>query len=229
MKRLLILGTLLLMAGAVRADVPLGSFDFNSSQFGNSLLESDGGTFSSQNWLNVVNADPGNPAYLTGANFDTGIANIGLSSPVTYTIGYNTPIVNGPGDDLGVVVARFSTDSFLMGVAISPDGTTFTPDVGIAADTAVDTGVTRTYFYNGGGPYTANLLVHSLDLGSVFGLAAGDAIAAVRITGNTELDLIRAAGFGNGGPGPVVPLPGAVVLAALGLSFAGWRCRRRGT
>ncbi len=55
-----------------RRDHSLGPFNFDSALFGNTLVESDGGTFSSQNWLNVTNADPGNPAYLTGANFDTG-------------------------------------------------------------------------------------------------------------------------------------------------------------
>ena len=58
----------------------LGSFNFNDSQFGNTLGESDGGTFSDNNWLNVVNANPGNPGALTGANVNTGIANIGLSA-----------------------------------------------------------------------------------------------------------------------------------------------------
>ena len=60
------------------ATIPLGAFNFDSSLFGNTLLESDGGTFRNSNWLNIVNANPGNPGALTGANFDTGIANIGL-------------------------------------------------------------------------------------------------------------------------------------------------------
>ena len=48
---------------------------------GDTLVESDvssSSTFRARNWLNVVNSDPGNPGALTGGNFDTGIANIGL-------------------------------------------------------------------------------------------------------------------------------------------------------
>src|SRR5437762_12882610 len=79
----------------------LGSFTFNDAQFGKTLIEGDGGAHSATNWLNTTNADPGNPAYLTGANFETGIANIGLNGrELSYTIGYNTPIVNGTGTDM---------------------------------------------------------------------------------------------------------------------------------
>ena len=87
--------------------ITLGTFNFNSNQFGNTLNESDGGTFRSSNWLNVVDADPGNPGALTGPNFNTGIANIGFNTTtaIDYTIGYNTPIVNGPGNDMGLVTA----------------------------------------------------------------------------------------------------------------------------
>src|SRR5262245_34517342 len=56
----------------------------------------------------ALNGNPGSPGFLTGANFNTGIANI-PGAPV-YTIGYNTSITNGPGADFGVVTARFSTN-----------------------------------------------------------------------------------------------------------------------
>ena len=72
----------------------LGTFQFNDSQFGDALLESDGGTYRSSNWLNIVPGDPGNPAALTGPNVDTGIANIGLFESPLYTIFYDTPITN---------------------------------------------------------------------------------------------------------------------------------------
>jgi hypothetical protein len=98
------------MTPAVASTVSLGPFSFESSEFGNTLAQSDGGIFANANWLNVINANPGSPGFLTGANFNTGIANIGLGgeSPV-YTIGYTTPITNGPSADFGVVTARFST------------------------------------------------------------------------------------------------------------------------
>jgi hypothetical protein len=132
----------LMCASTAQADIILGSFDFNSSQFGNRLAESDVGFWSSFNWLNTSNSDPGNPGYLTGPNFDTGIGNIGfLGSPAVYTIGYDTPIVNNAGADFGVVVARFSTDDFNL--ALSADGTTFTDYHLIPAASAVDTGLVK--------------------------------------------------------------------------------------
>jgi hypothetical protein len=122
---------LLLSLGTAYADVALGPVDFNSAQFGNTLLESDGSSHSAHFWLNVVNMDPGNPAYLTGANFNTGIANIGLVGFVSYTIGYSTSIVNKVGVDLGVVVARYSND--FVTIAFSRDGgATFTHDVSLS-------------------------------------------------------------------------------------------------
>src|SRR6185312_8042398 len=142
------------LATAPASALTLGAFTFNDSQFGNTLLESDNGTFSASNWLNVVNADPGNPAYLTGANVDTGIANI--DTP-TYTIGYSTPIVNGTGADIGVIPARYSTDDT---ITLTINGVTQNYGPGLA----VDTGVPASYFYAGGGPFGAELFVTTVDL-----------------------------------------------------------------
>src|SRR5437016_5892520 len=66
----------------------LGSFSLNDSQFGDTLIESDGGVLRSSNWLATNNLDPGNPGALTGANFNTGIANV--TPAISYTIGYST-------------------------------------------------------------------------------------------------------------------------------------------
>jgi hypothetical protein len=203
--------------------IALGSYTFNDAQFGDSLVESDGGTFSASNWLNTTNANPGNPDYLTGANFETGIANINLGP--TYTIGYNTPIANGAGADFGIVVARFSTDDISLEVSI--DGITFLPGITVLAGTAIYSGEGRTYYYGGGGPYGASLFVHEIDL-SVFGLGLGDTISAVRIgvgPNSNQLDLIRVAGFGE----TAVPEPAAIGLFGLGLlGLAGMRRRKAG-
>jgi hypothetical protein len=221
----------LMCSSSAQADIILGSFDFNSSQFGNTLLESDGGTWSTGNWLNISNANPGNPGYLTGPNFDTGIGNIGsknaeLGSAVSYTIGYNTPIVNNAGADFGVVVARFSADDFYL--ALSADGTTFTDYHLILAADAVPTLVGKSYYFGGTGPFVANLFVHPIDI-SDFGFSSGTTIIAMSLNGSIEggeeriqLDLIRAAGFAP------VPLPGAVYLLGSGLVGLAWfRMRRK--
>ncbi len=215
-----VMAVVLCVALSAQGNITLGPYDFDSDLFGNTLTESDGGSYAATNWLNVVNANPGNPGYLTGPNFDTGIANI---YDVTYTIGYGTPIVNHSGADLGVVVARYNANNFHM--AVSSDGLNWTSDVLISAGSAVDTGVGKAYYYGGGGPYDAVLWVHPIDLGSTFGIADGSNVVAVRVTGLDELDFIRAAGF-ESPAGPAVPAPGAVVLASMGAGLVGWLRRR---
>jgi hypothetical protein len=217
------LAALLLVAAPARADIILGPFDFSSTLFGNTLLQSDGGTFAANNWLNVVNADPGSPAYLTGPNFDTGIANIGIGAMPIYTIGYNNPIFNVLGNDLGIVTARFSTNDSIT-VAVSTDGVTFTADQVFGPALAVATGEPRTYFYDGNGPFDSELFVTPIDL-TTFGIAPGASIVAVRITGAPELDLIRAAGFADA-VGPT-QIPEPATLAVFGLGALGLLAARR--
>jgi hypothetical protein len=200
----------------------LGSFQFNDSQFGNTLGESDGGTFRNGNWLNVVNANPGNPGALTGANVNTGIANIGFDgNPPIYTIGYNTGIANGAGDDLGIISARFSLND-TWELAVSTDGITFSSFMSFGPALGVDTGVMETYFYDGGGPFPATLFVTPIDL-SLFGLNPGDTIAAVQITCFQEGDLIRVAGLGQSSG---VPEGGTtLILLGAGLGVFGFAHR----
>lgn len=200
------------------AQATLDNFVFDNALFGDTLVESDGGSFSFSNWLNVVQAHPGNPGLLTGANFDTGIANIGMNgtSPV-YTIGYNNAIVNRAGDDLGIVVARYTEDDIIF--AVSADGVNFTENQTYAAQSAVDTGVHRLYYYGGGGPFDAELFVQPVDL-SDFGVALGSSITATRVTGTPQLDLVRVAGL--------VPEPGTYAVIGCGLAFLLRRRSRRG-
>jgi hypothetical protein len=202
---------------SANADVMLGPFDFNSSQFGNTLTESDGGAYRNGNWLNVVNANPGNPGALTGPNFNTGIANIGLLSgvPIDYTIGYNTPIVNGPGPSLGFVTG-YSVRTDVFHIAVSTDGTNFTPFQNFPGTLAVDTGVSMSYFYGGSGPFATNLFVIPIDLSASFGLPLGASVVAVRLEGQPgeEPDAFRFAGFAS-------PVPEPASLTLLGIGAAG--------
>jgi hypothetical protein len=212
-----------LWVGTAQASVILGTFEFDSALFGDTLLQSDGGAFAANNWLNVVNADPGSPGYLTGANFDTGIANIGLGAAPVYTIGYSTPIFNtGGAYDLGVVTARFSvTDTITMEVS-TDGGVTFSGPLNFGPGLAQATGVGCSYFYAGGGPFGCDLFVTPIELSS-FGLAEGASINAIRITGSPELDLIRVAGFANG----EVPVPEPTTLALFGAALIPFALRRR--
>jgi hypothetical protein len=199
---------MLLLAYSAKA-ATLGSFTFNDLQFGDTLLESDGGGYSRSNWLNTVNLNPGNPAVLTGPNFNTGIANIGLRGNPLYTIGYNTAIANGPGADLGIVSARFSS-SDMFDLAVSTDGINFSAPLAFGPELGVTTGVSRDFYYGAspGTTFSAILFVTPVDL-TAFGLAPGATIVATRITSSPEGDLIRVAGL-------IVPEPGSVVLISCG-------------
>lgn len=203
---------------AAGAQTTPDTFVFDDNLFGNTLLESDGGTFSFSNWLNVVQSNPGNPGFLTGVGFDTGIGNIGMGGiSTTYTIGYSTTIFNNPGDDLGVVVARYTEDD--ISLAVSEDGSGFSSIITFGPQQAFDTGVHKLYFYGGGGPFDAELFVQPVDL-SDFGVAPGAGIVAARVTGSPQLDLVRVAGF------QAVPEPASMLALGLGLGVF-WRSRRR--
>lgn len=214
------IGMLLLAADCAKATT-LGPFTFNDSQFGDTLLESDGGSYRNVNWLNIVNANPGNPGALTGPNFNTGIANIGLNGNPIYTIRYNTAIANGPGADLGIVSARFSTND-TFNLAVSTDGINFTASIPFGPGLAVTTGVSRAFYYGAspGGTFSATLFVTPVDL-SAFGLASGATIVATRTTSSPEGDLVRVAGL-------TVPEPNSLALVCGGaLSLFAWRHRRQ--
>jgi hypothetical protein len=95
----------------------------------------------------------------------------------------------------------------------------FTTFVNFSGGSAVSTGLTQSYYYVGGGPFDAALFVYPVDLSS-FGIALGSAVTAIRVTSDTEGDLIRVAGFANAAPPAEIPEPGSLALLSLGLIAA---------
>jgi hypothetical protein len=223
--RKLALGMLIALPVARAASVTLGSFTFNSSEFGNTVTASDGGTFETTNWLNVVDSDPGLTGALTGANFNTGVANIGFSgSTIVFTIDYSTPIVNGPGADLAIVTG-YSWMGDTYNIAVSTNGVTFTPYQSFPGATdGIDTGVNQSYYYGGDGPFATDLVVVPIDL-SLFGIPNGGSVSAIEFEGlaDTQPDLFRIAGLAASAATVPEPLP----VGLTGLGFAALIALRR--
>jgi hypothetical protein len=99
--------------------------------------------------------------------------------------------------DLGIITARFSSDTFYL--AVSTDGIHFTPFVRFGPELGVGTGVTNSYFYGGHfGLFEVHLFVTPVDL-SVFGIDLDATVSAIKVTSSDQGDLIRVAGFAEGG------------------------------
>lgn len=161
-------------------------------------------------WLNVVNAPVTiNDAFSGSLLADDGYANGNAGTTVQCTFAAGA-LVNNPGVDFIFVDSRYSFNEY--NIFIDADGFT-TPQF---AGGAAGTGEFRSYFYAGGGPFTAELVVYAFDLSS-WGVAPGGVVTDVRFTGlSSEIDPI---GFG------VVPTPGALAVLGMGGVLAGRRRR----
>ena len=114
------------------------------------------------------------------------------------------------------MTARFSFDDFTL--AVSTDGVNFTADQILPSASGISTGVGRTYYTESGGPFASTLYVTPIDL-DAFGIGAGEEIVAIRVGGDTQLDLVRVAAFG-------VPEPSALALLATAAGAFGVLRRR---
>src|SRR5262245_43470728 len=164
---------LVMLAGrAEGATISLGSFNFDPTHFGDSVIQTPGNSTilaPQRNWFNVVNVDPGVTGALTGPNFNTGLLAAGFAEAnpefiAVRTIGYATPIINRPGPDVGIVLGfeprvptfvSVSTDggqSFLGldGVPTGAWGNIFPAGDAlhaVIASPAIDSGVSMTYYH----------------------------------------------------------------------------------
>jgi len=213
---LAILVALLAATTAHAEPVTLGSFAFDSRLFGDTMTPAVPAPLPvPQLWLNVANVTPAPGTYLVGPTFNTGLQ---LGAGGLFAIGYSSPIINGPGADLGIITAPNRTPGEPVANFLIINNSVAVPYDPLRA--GVDTGVTRDYFLQGQptGPFRFSLFVTPVEL-SDFGIAEGESIQSVRIgstnggvLGGPNLATIRVAGFERG---DAVAVPEPVLLRRL--------------
>jgi exosortase/archaeosortase family protein len=191
--------------------IALGSFLFDGRLFGDTMTPAvppdPGPLLGAGAWLNVVPERPAPGTYLTGPNFNTGIF-MGLTNG--YVITYNTPIINGPGPDLGIITSPNPNPGEPIGNFLGVPG--FGGGLFDPLKVGVDTGVTKSYYAQNpfapdalpGPPRTGSLFVTPVDL-SDFGVAEGEGIQSIGLNasnggakGGPLLATFRVAGFERG-------------------------------
>jgi len=194
---------LLLAAGSAQADFTVGGVNFDDLAGADTLISSVG---------SYTTAGGSLAAVLTDNTAETWAYS---GAPGDYVeLGFTDNfLVNGAGNDLAVFEIGLPVD--LVPVSLTVGGATVTK-------TPVWTGFQVTTY----GTYNLNLAVW--DLTADFGLAAGallDSIVVVMadVPGANPAQTIGFVGALNSCP---VPVPGAVLLGMLGLSYAGMKLRR---
>lgn len=208
------------LAAPLRAEI-IGPWDISDAPVSAALVAGGGGAW---DWLNVVNAPISVSTAFSGFSIiDDGYANgpAGTTVEMTFAPGV---AVNGPGDDLVVFDGRYSVNSYAW--STSYDG--FVAEEALPGGAFAFTGVVKSYFYGGGGPFSALVMAKAVDL-STLGVPLGASILKVRLRGTTtEVDPLGIGVLrGRGGQVPSVPEPGSLAFLGLGAAMALRRRRSR--
>ncbi len=164
---------LLFLATPSQADT-LGPATFSRASSA-TLIAGGGGSF---NWLNVINAPVSMTQALTAAPLqDMGYANATSGTVLEYT--FPAGITNGPGPD--IVVFDLHYDVGFYNVSTDFDGFAAAGAVGGWANT----GIGGSYWYDGAGPYGADVWWGTMDLSSV-GVPVGGVVYAFRTIATNE-------------------------------------------
>lgn len=205
----------LALTGTAHAAQILGPWSIESAPIQASLVSGGGSLF---NWLNVVNAPlTVNQALTQFPLADTGYAdaNSGTIIDLTYAPGQ---AVNNPGDDLVLLDARYSFNSYTL--YSSSDG--FTTPLVVSANDLSWTGETRDYYVGslpGAGSFPALVMAYGVDL-SFWGVPLGSDVITIRVVhSGFESDLL--------GLGVLTPVPAPAAGAILALAGAAALRRRR--
>jgi hypothetical protein len=170
MKKMMLLLILTLVALPIYAQEVIGPWTIAmvpSSATGTIVADSD--------WLNTDNTPVTLSEAFSGSSvIADGVANIGAGQ--YYQVTFPTPVVNGPGPELVVFEAQFDSGSYE--IACNYDG--FATTLSLPQGIFVNSGVSRSYYYGGGGPHIAQIWGATVDL-SLLGVPDGASVTQVRV------------------------------------------------
>ena len=130
-------------------------------------------------WLNVVNAPIDINAAFSGFSIiDDGWANIAPGNYIVVTFSPAIPNIVGP--DFVLFEGHFDTGTYV--VSTDYDGFSATLAVGPGADS----GESRSYYYQGAGPYNADIFGMEFDLSNL-GVPADATVSSVRFEASNEM------------------------------------------
>jgi hypothetical protein len=220
-------GTLFALSSFVSAGVAevVGPYAIIDTPISAELLSGGGGAF---NWLNTNNAPVSVQEAFTGFSVIAegyANANAGTTIRLTYAPG---AVRNDPGPDLVIFDASAGDgDQYL----ISTDYDNFAQPLLVFVN--IDTGVDRTYFYGGAGPFAFDVMGAPIEL-TQLGVPAGVSVTQLRVfTEGGSCDLLGVGVLLSGcaadldGDGSVGLSDLSNLLAAFGTAYGqtGWNSR----
>ncbi len=170
MRRVLIMLTFVLLASQpLYSQETIGPFQIEQAP------ESATGSLTGQ-WGNVVNTPVTvNEAFSGFSIIDDGWINVAIGD--YYEATFNPPVVNGTGPDIVVFDARYDSGEYTLRTSSDGFTATWVPTGWVA------TGVSRSYYYSGFGPASADIWGVEVDL-SDLGVADGASVSAIRVSAN---------------------------------------------
>ena len=218
MRRVLVmLGFALLVVQPLHGQETIGPFEIEQAP------ESATGSLNGV-WGNVVNTPVTiNEAFSGFSIIDDGWINI--SSGDFYEATFNPPVVNGTGPDIVVFDARYDSGEYTLRTSYDGFSATW------VTTGWVDTGVSRSYYYGGTGPASAQIWGVEVDL-SDLGVPEGASASAIRAPANNSACDPMGVGSLDIGPFVAVEIPtlstaGLMILALSMTGIAVLLIRRR--
>lgn len=174
MRRLILcIGLVLLLTAPLAAQEVIGPWDVRAAPASATGVVSD-----PTGWLHVVNSPVDvNEAFSGFSIIDDGWANIAPGNYIVVTFAPAIPNIAGP--DLVLFDGHYDEGTY----AVSTDYDGFTATVG--AGPGADSGVDRSYYYDGAGPYGADIFGMEIDLSNL-GVPADATVSSIRFEATND-------------------------------------------